>query len=205
MKVGRLIRFFSAYYPAWDQAYCRSLLDHYELDTNKTIKHLSKGMRAKLALVLALSPKPPVLILDEPTSGLDPVMKHEFLQDLRRLVEAGTTKAVLISSHIVGEIEQVADRIAVLDSGTLSMFSEKAAFLSEWSKIVFARSAGGIWNTTRGNGAVDNESLIIRQGDLAETLGKLKNQGATNIEIVKPPLQEVFFHLTKLNAYERSL
>ena len=137
MKVGRLIRFASAFYPGWDDAYASELLRRYELDPHKLVKHLSKGMLAKLALLVALAHKPPVLILDEPTSGLDPLMKHQFLQEVRRISHTGAAKAVLISSHILSEVERVADRVAVLRAGTLSRYEDTSVFLAGWSKIIF--------------------------------------------------------------------
>jgi ABC-2 type transport system ATP-binding protein len=124
MSVKRLMKFVSSYYPRWDEEYCRELMARYELEENKLIKHLSKGMRAKLALLIALAHRPLLLLLDEPTTGLDPIMKHNFLQELRHLTNTGETRGVLISSHILGEIEYIADRIAVLREGRLKLYGE---------------------------------------------------------------------------------
>jgi len=137
MKVGRLLRFISSYYASWDARLSRQLLDRYELDESREIKYLSKGMRAKLALIMSLSHRPPVLLLDEPTSGLDPLMKYNFLQELRQVIKDGTTKAVIISSHLLGEIEQVADRIAILKNGQIAFDETIGSFLQKWSKITF--------------------------------------------------------------------
>ncbi len=88
------------------------LATEYQLPLKRKIKHLSKGMRAKVALSLALAHEPELLILDEPTSGLDTLVRREFLEGMVDIAAAGRT--VLLSSHQIGEVERVADYIAIL-------------------------------------------------------------------------------------------
>lgn len=195
MTVWRLIKFVSAYYPAWDHDYSQSLLARYELDPTKKVKHLSKGMQAKLALLLALSHKPPVLILDEPTLGLDPIMKYNFLQELLHLVTSGTTKAVLISSHILGEVEQVADRVAILRAGTLAVSTDTASFLAGWTKITYYPKPGHEHLLPVGGPAHqlgDGRRMLIVKGDWLDAVEQLKRQGAQEIQVTKPDMHEIF-------------
>jgi len=118
MKVAEIARFVKAFYPAWDDAECKTLLDRFGLEPGKRIRNLSKGMVAKLALTLALAHKPELLVLDEPTSGLDPIVRRDFLASIVRLIqEEGRT--VFVSSHLIGEIEGVVDRVAIMRSGKL--------------------------------------------------------------------------------------
>jgi ABC-type multidrug transport system ATPase subunit len=93
------------------------LAEDYQLPLARKIKHLSKGMRAKVALSLALAHEPELLILDEPTSGLDTLVRREFLEGMVDLAAAGRT--VFLSSHQIGEVERVADIIAILREGKL--------------------------------------------------------------------------------------
>jgi ABC-2 type transport system ATP-binding protein len=199
MKVSRLIRFVSSYYPSWDHEYCSSLLARFELDPDKQINNLSKGMRAKLALLLALAHRPPVLILDEPTSGLDPVMKHHFLQELRRIISTGATQAILISSHILGEIEQVADRIAVLRAGEIVSDMTTAAMLQEWKKVVFLAPQGdGFFPSPDRQVQLLNDgrrSVIAREREVDGLTDFLRSQGASSITVTAPDLQEVFLQV----------
>jgi len=88
----------------------------FELRPSQTVKSLSRGMRTKLALLLALSRGAELLILDEPTSGLDPAMTEEVLQALVSHV-ASEQMTVFFSSHQIAEVEQIADRIAIIDRG----------------------------------------------------------------------------------------
>ncbi|GAA3114258.1 ABC-2 type transport system ATP-binding protein [Kribbella aluminosa] len=91
------------------------LIDRFELDPTKRIRDYSKGNRQKVALVAALSAEAELLVLDEPTSGLDPLMEEAFQQCVRERREAGVT--VLLSSHILGEVEALADRVSIIRRG----------------------------------------------------------------------------------------
>ena len=118
MKVGEIVRFVRAFYPAWDDDECKILLGRFGLDAGKRIRNLSKGMVAKLALTLALAHKPELLVLDEPTSGLDSIVRRDFLASIVRLIEE-EGRTVFVSSHLIGEIEGVVDRVAVMKSGRI--------------------------------------------------------------------------------------
>jgi ABC-2 type transport system ATP-binding protein len=89
----------------------------YQLPPGRKIKSLSKGMRAKVSLSLALAHEPELLILDEPTSGLDTLVRREFLEGMVDIAAAGRT--VLLSSHQIGEVERVADIVAIIRAGKL--------------------------------------------------------------------------------------
>ncbi len=95
------------------------LAKRLDIDMDRPVGELSKGNRQKAGIVLALLGEPRLLLLDEPTSGLDPLVQQEFHQILRERVEAGA--AVLLSSHILSEVERVADRVAIIRAGQLLM------------------------------------------------------------------------------------
>ncbi len=118
MRVGEVIRFCRRLYKIWNDELCESLLDLFELDCAKKVKHLSKGMLAKLSLLLAISHEPELLILDEPTAGLDPIAREEFLDGvLRTVVQRGQT--VLFSSHTLSDVQRMADTVGIIDDGEL--------------------------------------------------------------------------------------
>jgi len=99
------------------QARYAELTRGFDLPAGRKIKELSKGMRAKVSLALALASDPPLLVLDEPTSGLDVLVRREFLESMVDLAGAGRT--VLLSSHQIGEVERVASHVALLHQGRL--------------------------------------------------------------------------------------
>ena len=116
MTVAELVRFTAAFYPRWrgdlEERYRRS----FDLPAGRKVKALSRGMRTKLALLLALCRGADLLILDEPTSGLDPAATEDVLQALVAHV-ATEEMTVFFSSHQIAEVEQIADRIAIVDRG----------------------------------------------------------------------------------------
>ncbi|OLC11238.1 MAG: hypothetical protein AUH41_01165 [Gemmatimonadetes bacterium 13_1_40CM_66_11] len=118
LTVRELIDFQAAFYRRWDRARADELIQRFELDGEHLFGRLSKGQKAKLMILLALSQCGDLLVLDEPTDGLDPVVRRDILSALVAYVsERGAT--IFISSHLVHELERVCDWIAVMDDGRL--------------------------------------------------------------------------------------
>ena len=116
MRVGQLLSFVAPFYPTWDAARAKQLVDRYELPVRTRVRHLSKGQGVRVALVLALAHRPELVILDDPTLGLDPIMRKAFLRDLVAHLQ-GEQTGVFFSSHLLYEIEPVADSVVILDHG----------------------------------------------------------------------------------------
>ncbi len=118
MRVGELLRYTQAFFPSWDTAYAEELREAFDLDARARVKHLSRGQRARTGLLLALAHRPELLVLDEPSSGLDPVVRRDILGAIiRTIAEEGRT--VLFSSHLLDEVERVADRVAIIHQGRI--------------------------------------------------------------------------------------
>lgn len=116
MTPKQLGKFVRGLYPRWHQRRYEQLLDLFELPFKRKIGHFSGGMKAKLALCMAVATSPECLILDEPTAGMDPVARREFLDLVSK--EAQRTEAtVFFSTHLIDDIEAIADRIAIIESG----------------------------------------------------------------------------------------
>jgi len=118
MTGAQLGQFMSGFYPGWDPSEFDRLLKLLDVPKDRKARFLSGGTRAKLGLALALSHRPSLLILDEPTAGLDPVARREFLDILASQIRRDG-QAVLFSSHLVSEVQQVCDRIGILQQGQL--------------------------------------------------------------------------------------
>ena len=116
MTIDEIVRFTASFYPRWRRDLEERYLQKFDLPRTRRIKGLSRGMRAKVALLLALARGAELLILDEPTSGLDPAATEEVLQALVSHV-AHEELTVFFSSHQIAEVEQVADRVAIIDHG----------------------------------------------------------------------------------------
>jgi ABC-2 type transport system ATP-binding protein len=116
MKVDEFMRYTQAFYPAWDEQYAAQLLEQFQLDPAQKIKTLSQGQQAKIGLLTSLAYRPELLILDEPSSGLDPVVRRDILEAIIRMV-AEEGRSVLFSSHLLDEVERVADYVVMLQHG----------------------------------------------------------------------------------------
>jgi ABC-2 type transport system ATP-binding protein len=128
--------FVSHFYREWDRDMYGSLLEQFGLPPKQRIKKYSKGMKVKLALAIALSHKPELIILDEPTAGLDPVVRRDVL-DLLQQEAVKKGKTVLISSHITDDLERIADYVVYMIQGRISLFSSKDELMSTWKALHF--------------------------------------------------------------------
>ena len=129
MTCKRIGKFVGGLYPTWQSAEFSRLLAAFELPERRRISHLSGGMKVKLALALALAHQPSILILDEPTAGLDPVARREFL-DTIRIQARQHQRTSFFASHLISEVEQVADRVGIIHRGQL-MFEGRLDLLRE--------------------------------------------------------------------------
>jgi len=118
MRVDELIRYSAAFYPAWDDAYAEELRKTFALEPAAKIKTLSKGQKARAGLLIALAYRPELLVLDEPSSGLDPIVRRDILGAVIRTI-ADEGRTVLFSSHLLEEVEQVADHVTMISHGRI--------------------------------------------------------------------------------------
>lgn len=116
MDARRLGRFVGSFYPTWSGADFEARCKQLEVPLDRKVQALSGGMKVKLALALALSHRPPLLVLDEPTAGLDPVARREFLEIVREDADQ-TGRTTFFSTHLIDEVELVADRVGIVDGG----------------------------------------------------------------------------------------
>lgn len=134
MSVKWMEQFISQHYRQWDRDKFYSLLERFNVSPTKKVKELSKGMRVKLSLALALAHNPELIILDEPTSGLDPVIRNEILQILLEIIQ-DENKSVLFSTHITEDIEKIADYVTYLIDGRIVLSAPKDELLEQWKTI----------------------------------------------------------------------
>ena len=131
-------QFVQKFYDQWDTNLFQSLLTDFAISRTKKIQELSKGMRVKLAMAIALSHNPELLILDEPTAGLDPVIRRELL-DLLHDIPRDRKKSVIISSHITDDIARIADHVIFIVEGKIVLSEEKDTLLSRWKRVHYKK------------------------------------------------------------------
>jgi ABC-2 type transport system ATP-binding protein len=135
MKVSEILGFMAPFYPTWDWDLAKDLLDRFALAGGTKIKHLSKGQNVRLGLLLALSHKPKLVILDDPALGLDPIMRKEFLRDVVTHLQGTEGVTVFFSSHLLYEVEPVADVVGILDGGKMVCEAETEVLREEVRQI----------------------------------------------------------------------
>lgn len=185
------------------------LAEIFSLDLDRKVKELSKGNKQKVGIILALAPEVELLILDEPTSGLDPLITAEFYNILhKQQKETGST--VLLSSHLLGEVERVAHRVGIIREGkivevatiqqlrNMAMkeikveFKTKAALQQFSEKIPTSVVDSVMLNETRA-------SFMISREDLSKILNLLSQSEVIDIDVTSPTLEDIF-----LKYYETS-
>lgn len=139
MTVEELIRFVAPFYPSWDHALAGRYTRQFDLPLRTKIKRLSKGENVRLGLLLALAHRPELVILDDPALGLDPIMRKEFNRDLVTHLQ-GEGRTVFYSSHLLYEVEPVADAVAILDRGTIVKQATTERLRADVKRIVLAPS-----------------------------------------------------------------
>lgn len=118
MTVAQMISFTAPFYPTWNHDWANHLAKKFDLPMKTKVKVLSKGQGVRLGLLLALAHHPRLIILDDPTLGLDPIVRKEFLRDLVTHFH-GSAVTIFFSSHLLYEVEPVADSVAILDRGSI--------------------------------------------------------------------------------------
>jgi ABC-2 type transport system ATP-binding protein len=141
MRVGEIVEFTRSFYPTWDDSLASRMLDSFHIDRSQKVGELSRGGKAELALLLALSHRPEILVLDEPTSGLDIIVRHEFLEQFIEFAcDQQTT--ILFSSHILEDVEKVCDTVAFVEGGKILFQSPLDALREDYRRFVKARNPG---------------------------------------------------------------
>lgn len=135
MRVGEFLNYTRAFYPDWDPAFANELLNTFELDPLQRIKNLSRGQRAKTGLLAAMAYRPELLLFDEPSSGLDPVVRRDILSAIiRTITEEGRT--VVLSSHLLDEVERVADTVVMIHEGKLVLTDKMETIRAQHYRLV---------------------------------------------------------------------
>jgi ABC-2 type transport system ATP-binding protein len=195
MRIRELLRYTAAFYPDWDPRLAEDLREQFALDPAARVRTLSQGQQAKAALLLALAHRPPLLLLDEPSSGLDPVVRRDILEAIIRAVaEEGRT--VLFSSHLLDEIERVADHIAMIRNGRVVLCGRLDDVKQAYRRIILRfpeplKAPPQIERAlvVRGSGC---EWTALCRLDPCRVAGAVHEAGARLISDETPSLDEIF-------------
>jgi ABC-2 type transport system ATP-binding protein len=196
MTVDGIVRFTASFFPAWRAETERQYRERFGLPGNRRVKALSRGMRTKLAVLLALCRGADLLMLDEPTSGLDPAAAEDVLQAIvSQVAQDGVT--VFFSSHQLAEVEQIADDLAIIDQGRLVVSGSIETVREEFRRIqlVFDGDAPAHMFVTPGIRRVrrDGRMLsILCSGGAAGVLDEARALQPASIDVAPVTLKEIF-------------
>ncbi len=210
MKVEQAGWFVAGFYP---EGYLQRFMEfakEFELPLSAKIRNLSKGMKAKVSLALAMSHEPDLMILDEPTSGLDALVRRKFLESMVDI--AATDRTVFLCSHQINEVERVADHVAIMLEGKIAVCQPLPEMKQQMEKWIVTSDSPQI-------PPVEDATIIssrqkLRQWELMvskpgpEALWKLRDHPMTNdVEVHTPSLEEIFVALVdqKNNKAEVSI
>ncbi|MBN2327167.1 MAG: ABC transporter ATP-binding protein [Candidatus Omnitrophica bacterium] len=200
MKVEQLIALVAAYHKTWNWKVCETLRGEFRLDNQQKVGELSKGMRAKLALLLALSFEPEMLILDEPTGGLDPAARRNFIETiLAHYQESG--KTILVSSHLLNEFSGLLDYVAFIREGKLELASRLYDLHQRMkrARLIFKESVPPILKARNViNVKMNGREAVVTCSDFNpdETPNELaQSTGAENVIVEEMSLEDIFVDL----------
>lgn len=201
MTVKQIIRFTRSFFPDWREDLAEKLGNRFELPLERKIKKLSKGMRTKLALLLAISRGSDLLILDEPTEGLDPVAIEIMLETIVSLASEG--KTILFSSHQISEVEQIADHVLMINHGKLLLDTAMDKLKESYKYIRIAYEDEKYISGLNFNGIKMNTDgpivSIIANEDIEKIIDEARLSGSVNIDVEPLSLKEIFLELVKSN------
>ena len=186
VQVGKIM---AATYRRWDQAAYDGCLKRFDLPGNKQFKDFSRGMRMKLAIAVALSHQPKLLVLDEATAGLDPIVRDEIL-DIFNEFTREEDHSILISSHILSDLEKLCDYIAFLHKGQLLFCEEKDRLLEEH----------GIFEGSRENlDCLLPEAIVAREENRYGGVRALvkRELAPAGFHLEKPTVEDIVLFLVK--------
>lgn len=211
MRAQELLNYTASFFENWDQDYAQDLMEKFHLDPTIKIKNMSRGEKARIGLITALSHRPKLLVLDEPSSGLDVSVRYDILSEVVRSV-AGAGRTILFSSHLLDEVERVTDDVIMIHQGKKIIdghvdaikekhhrfnvrFKEESdaveAFLKSDPQTIRTLKQGGEW-------------LVVSHLHLDELRPQIEKLGGEIIEEIPASLEDVFMDYCSLeNSHDR--
>lgn len=196
MTVGQLLRYVAAYYPNWNQHLERKYIVDFGVDVNARVGTLSPGERQKVAILIAIGFEPELLILDEPASALDPIARARFLDLLLELIQT-ENRTILISSHILSDVEKVIDHVIIMDKGRIVRDAAFDDLREQYARVRLTALHGplpaqlpfaGVLTCQR-NGS---EALLMLQGQSPLAIEEAARPLDCKAEIQSLPLEDIY-------------
>jgi ABC-2 type transport system ATP-binding protein len=198
MRVRQILEYTAAYYPQWNAALADQLVRQWELPPKDRVATLSPGQLQKLAIVLALSHEPDLLVLDEPVGSLDPVARRDFLRTILDIAQS-ETRTILFSTHITSDLERVADRVAILRDGRI-VFDNELDVLKESVKRLRITADRELPASFAVRGSLRTEvagrSALVAAGNVGTGLiDELRTTWDATVDVEDLSLEDIFLEM----------
>lgn len=196
MNVGQLIRYVSAYYETWNKDLEARYIKDFDLNLKDRVGSLSPGQRQKLAILLAIGFEPELLILDEPASALDPLARRQFLNLMLEMIQT-QGRTIVISSHILSDIEKIIDHIVIMNKGKILRDCGLDALQEEFCQITLTTTGGKLPDALPFANVVDckrngtQASLVLRNAN-PQQIEEQARQIGCRVELRRLPLEELY-------------
>ncbi|MFC1764604.1 ABC transporter ATP-binding protein [Planctomycetota bacterium] len=196
MKVDQLIRYVSAYYPTWNSDLQETYVKDFELPLKQRVGSLSPGQRQKLAILLAIGFDPEFLILDEPAAGLDPLSRANFLDLLLQIIQ-DDERTILISSHILSDVEKVIDHAIMMDRGHILIDESFDTLRERYVRCTLTSLNGPLPEVLPYDNVIDCQrsgmsAQLILENASAQDVHKRAEALHCEVELKSLPLEDIY-------------
>lgn len=193
LTVQDMKRVVAPFYKSWDDNIFQQYIRRFDLPQKRKIKHLSKGMKMKFSLAIALAHDAELILMDEPTSGLDPVFRHEILDILAEIIQ-DENKTIFFSTHITSDLEKIADYITFINNGQIVFSETKDEILQNYRIVKGAKEL--LDRDTRSMFVGLRETAVGFEGLLADWT-QMAEYFENEVIVEAPTLEEIMVYSVK--------
>ena len=190
LSIEQMKKIVAPFYSKWDEGQFNYYIKEFDLNPKAKIKTLSKGMKMKFSLAIALSHHADLIIMDEPTSGLDPVFRREILDILYGIIQ-NESKSIFFSTHITTDLEKIADYITFINNGSIVFSKAKDEVLENYAIV---KGGTDLLNKDTRKQFIGLRETNVGFEGLVDNIDEMKNQFGESILIEKPTLEDIMVY-----------
>ncbi|HHW31838.1 MAG TPA: ABC transporter ATP-binding protein [Clostridiaceae bacterium] len=193
LTISEMKRVIAPFYSNWSDSTFNKYIKDFQLPSDRKIKELSKGMKMKFSLAMALSHEAELLIMDEPTSGLDPIIRSELLDILKNVI-MDENKGIFFSTHITSDLDKIADYVTLIDQGEIVLSDSKDQIMSDY---VLVKGPKELLNDSTRKAFIDVKENQFGFEGLSNDKQRIRNLFKDKVITEKPQLEDIMLYYTR--------